>query len=129
MKSRCLLNSCNSTSQFISIMFRCSFFFIILFYFNQIKNFLFLLWVKLCMITGIYLHDPPPFNGPFFFQIHAQHETFYLLSACTALIRNNVCLNFRLLTIPYVSLRSSRSSTYCFWRPTWFQGKVALRIS
>ena len=63
MKSRCLLNSCNSTSQFISIMFRCSFFF---FYFNQIKNFLFLLLVNLCMITGIYLHDPPPFNGPFF---------------------------------------------------------------
>ena len=27
MKSRCLLNSCKSTSQFISIMFRCSFFF------------------------------------------------------------------------------------------------------
>ena len=60
MKSRCLLNSCNSTSQFISIMFRCSFFF------YQIKNFLFLLWVNLYMITGIYLHDPPPFNGPFF---------------------------------------------------------------
>ena len=59
MKSRCLLNSCNSTSQFISIMFRCSFFY-------QIKNFLFLLWVNLYMITGIYLHDPSPCNGPFF---------------------------------------------------------------
>ena len=34
--------------------------------FYQIKNFLFLLWVNLYMITGIYLHDPPPFNGPFF---------------------------------------------------------------
>ena len=36
------------------------------FFFYQIKNFLFLLWVNLYMITGIYLHDPPPFNGPFF---------------------------------------------------------------
>ena len=35
-------------------------------FFYQIKNFLFLLWVNLYMITGIYLHDPPPFNGPFF---------------------------------------------------------------
>ena len=32
----------------------------------QMKNFFFLLWVNLYMITGIYLHDPPPFNGPFF---------------------------------------------------------------
>ena len=23
-------------------------------------------WVNLYMITGIYLQDPPPFNGPFF---------------------------------------------------------------
>ena len=70
MKSRCLLNSCNSTSQFISIMFRCSCFFLVCLFvclfFYQIKNFLFLMWVNLCMITGIYLHDPPPFNGPFF---------------------------------------------------------------
>ena len=36
------------------------------FFFYQIKNFLFLLWVSLYVITGIYLHDPPPFNGPFF---------------------------------------------------------------
>ena len=36
------------------------------FFFYQIENLLFLLWVNLCMITGIYLHDPPPFNGPFF---------------------------------------------------------------
>ena len=35
-------------------------------FFYQIKNFLFLLWVNLYMITGIYLHDPSPFNGPFF---------------------------------------------------------------
>ena len=34
--------------------------------FYKIKNFLFLLWVNLCMITDTYLHDPPPFNGPFF---------------------------------------------------------------
>ena len=33
---------------------------------NEIKNFLFLLWVNLYMITGMYLHDPSPFNGPFF---------------------------------------------------------------
>ena len=35
-------------------------------FFYQIKNFLFLLWVNLYMITAIYLHDPLPFNGPFF---------------------------------------------------------------
>ena len=35
-------------------------------FFYQIKNFLFLLWVNLHMIMGIYLHDPPLFNGPFF---------------------------------------------------------------
>ena len=35
-------------------------------FFYQIKNFLFLLWVNLYMITGIYLHCPPHFNGPFF---------------------------------------------------------------
>ena len=35
-------------------------------FFYQIKNFLFLLWENLYMITGIYLHDPPPFKRPFF---------------------------------------------------------------
>ena len=39
---------------------------LLLFFFYQMKNFLFLLWENLYMITGIYLHDPPPFNGPFF---------------------------------------------------------------
>ena len=63
MKSTCLLNSCYSTSQFISITFRKPFYFSL---FCQIKNFLFLLWVNLYMITGIYLHDPPPFNCLFF---------------------------------------------------------------
>ena len=24
------------------------------------------MWVNLHMITDTYLHDPPPFNGPFF---------------------------------------------------------------
>ena len=49
-------------------MFRGSCFFLsfLLFFLNQIKNSLFVLWVNLCMITGIYLHGPPPFNGPFF---------------------------------------------------------------
>ena len=36
------------------------------FFFYKRKNFLFLLWVNLYMITDTYLHDPPPFNGPFF---------------------------------------------------------------
>ena len=36
------------------------------FFLYRINNFLFLLCVNLCMITGIYLHDRPPFNGPFF---------------------------------------------------------------
>ena len=40
--------------------------FLAVFFFYQIKNFLFLLWVNLYMIMGLYLHDPPPFNGPFF---------------------------------------------------------------
>ena len=31
-----------------------------------LPSFCFLLWVDLYMITGIHLHDPPPFNGPFF---------------------------------------------------------------
>ena len=35
-------------------------------FFYQRKNFLFLLWVNLYMFMGLYLHDPPPFNGPFF---------------------------------------------------------------
>ena len=35
-------------------------------FFYQIKNFLFLLWANPYIITAIYLHDPPPFNGPFF---------------------------------------------------------------
>ena len=52
---------------YISITFRKPlFFYFFLFLFCQIKNFLFLLWVNFYMITGIYLHDPPPFNGPFF---------------------------------------------------------------
>ena len=34
-------------------------------FFYQIQNFLFFLWVSLYMVTGIYSHDPPPFNGPF----------------------------------------------------------------
>ena len=32
----------------------------------KIKNFFFLLWVNLYMITDTYLHDPSPYNGPFF---------------------------------------------------------------
>ena len=35
-------------------------------FFYKIKNFFFLLWVNLYMITDTYLHDPPHFNGPFF---------------------------------------------------------------
>ena len=35
-------------------------------FFYKIKNFLFLLWVNLYMITNTYLHDPLSFNGPFF---------------------------------------------------------------
>ena len=35
-------------------------------FFYKIKNFFFLLWVNLNMITDTYLHDPPPFNGLFF---------------------------------------------------------------
>ena len=35
-------------------------------FFYKIKNFFFLLWVNLYMIRDTYLHDPPPFNGPFF---------------------------------------------------------------
>ena len=34
--------------------------------FYKIKNFFFLQWVNLHMIRDTYLHDPPPFNSPFF---------------------------------------------------------------
>ena len=34
--------------------------------FYKIKNFFFLQWVNLYMIRDTYLHDPPPFNSPFF---------------------------------------------------------------
>ena len=33
---------------------------------DQRKDFLFLPWVNLYKIMGLYLHDPPSFNGPFF---------------------------------------------------------------
>ena len=32
----------------------------------KIRNFFFFLWVNLYMIMDKNLHDPPPFNGPFF---------------------------------------------------------------
>ena len=35
-------------------------------FFYKIKNSFFLLWVNLYVITDTYLHNPPPFNGPFF---------------------------------------------------------------
>ena len=35
-------------------------------FFYKTKNVFFLLWVNLFMITDPYLHDPPPFNDPFF---------------------------------------------------------------
>ena len=35
-------------------------------FFYKIKNFFFLQWVNLYMIRDTYLHDPPPFNSPFF---------------------------------------------------------------
>ena len=35
-------------------------------FFYKIKNFFFLLWVSLYMITDTYFHYPPPYNGPFF---------------------------------------------------------------
>ena len=36
------------------------------FFLFKIKNFFFLLWVNLYMITDTHLHDLTPFNGPFF---------------------------------------------------------------
>ena len=42
------------------------FFFFFFFFFLPNNELLFLLQVNLYMITGIYLHDPSPFNGPFF---------------------------------------------------------------
>ena len=35
-------------------------------FFYKIKNFFFVLWVNLYMMTDTYLHNPPPFNGQFF---------------------------------------------------------------
>ena len=36
------------------------------FFFYKIKNFFFFPWVNLYLLTDTYLHDPPPFNVPFF---------------------------------------------------------------
>ena len=52
-----ILTADHSTLLFLPVFF---------FFFNKIKNFFFLLWVNLYMITDTYLHDPPPFNGSFF---------------------------------------------------------------
>ena len=62
MKSRCLILAIVLHSLYP----KCTVVLFFVFFFYQIKNFLFLLWVNLYMIMGIYLHDPPPFNGPFF---------------------------------------------------------------
>ena len=35
-------------------------------FFYKIKKYFFVPWVNLYMIPDTYLHDPPPFNGPFF---------------------------------------------------------------
>ena len=47
------------TADYLTLLFLPGFFF------YQIKNFLFLLWVNLYMITGIYLHDPPLLTAHF----------------------------------------------------------------
>ena len=65
----CYIHTFSMTALRVQLITRLS-------YFSQYKvhnvllciffNFLFLLWVNLYMIMGIYLHDPPPFNCPFF---------------------------------------------------------------
>ena len=53
-------------------------------FFYKIKNFFFLLWVNLYMITDTYLHDPPPFNG------HLHHIIidcpFHIFNICQLLL-------------------------------------------
>ena len=40
--------------------------FLPVFFFYKTKNFFFLMWVNLYIITDQYLHDPPSFHSPFF---------------------------------------------------------------
>ena len=51
---------------FWQLITRLSYFSQFFFFFNKIKNFFFLLWVNLYMMTDTYLHDPPHFKGSFF---------------------------------------------------------------
>ena len=56
MKSRCLLNSC----------IRCSLLFFSFFFFLPNKELPFYSTGEPLHDHGLYLHDPPPFNVPFF---------------------------------------------------------------
>ena len=54
------------TADHSTFLFLPGFFF---FFFYKIKNFLFLLWVNLYMITDTYLHGPPRLNRSFVFYV------------------------------------------------------------
>ena len=117
------------------------------------RNFLIFLWVNLCMITDIYLRDPPPFNGPFFMtQLFSESQKVVTLllfpPSPTPLLIPDKSLNaemaqscfevshwpiqicymphYRLFTLfsPYSSVRSSRSSTLCYGQPSWMSVKT-----
>ena len=60
-----LYDSIKSTTQILTAD-HLTLLFLPVFFVYQRKNFLFVLWVNLYMIMGLYLHDPSPFNGPFF---------------------------------------------------------------
>ena len=91
------------------------------FFFYKIKNFLFLLWGNLYMITGIYFHDLPPFSGPFFMipphnkciisknLLYKNSETVVLPALAKALENNKFLNNFLLGFFSFLSL-----SVNCF---------------
>ena len=54
---------------------------------------------------------------------HSQwmHIQVNYLAYGTSLTKSGRLLQFRLFTVPYFSVRSTRSRAYCYGRPSWFQ--------
>ena len=59
----------------------------------------------------------------FILTYHSQwmHIPVNCLAYSTSLTKSGTLLQFRLFTVPYFSVRSTRSMAYCYWRPSWFQ--------
>ena len=59
----------------------------------------------------------------FILTYHSQwmHIQVNYLAYGTSLTKSGRLLQFRLFTVPYFSVRSTRSRAYCYGRPSWFQ--------